>query len=462
VISLSLEQTAKLVGGEHFGVDAIFCSVTTDSRKVRPGDLFVALAGERFDGHDYLVQAKEAGAVGAIVERPGDDVLPVVLVPDTRVALGELAAAWRRKRRIPMIGVTGSNGKTTVKEMIAAILRRRGKVLATQGNLNNDIGLPLTLLREQDEDYSVVEMGANHTGEIRRLSLIAAPNVAVINNAGRAHLEGFGSVEAVASAKGEIALGLPEDGVLVINADDAYASLWRGLADGRSVRSFGSSSSADFRSRQGTVETRWDATGFRCLFPVRTPIGDLSISLALAGEHNRMNALAAIAATQALGVGAGDIEAGLASVAPVQGRLQPRVGIRGMHLVDDSYNANPESTGAAIGVLCSAPGPTALVLGDLAELGPESAALHAEIGTRARSAGIDRLFTTGQQSARAAEAFGGGGQHFPQQQQLIEHLRRVLPDDGYVLIKGSRSAAMERVVDALSPAREDRYAGLSG
>jgi UDP-N-acetylmuramoyl-tripeptide--D-alanyl-D-alanine ligase len=356
---------------------------------------------------------------------------------------------WRRASDARLVAVTGSNGKTTVKELTAAVLAQTGRVLATQGNLNNDIGLPLTLCRLVDEDYAVVELGANHPGEIDYLTRIARPDVAVLNNAGRAHLEGFGTLEGVARAKAEIIHGLAEGGVFVFNADDSFAGLWRELAGAARTLSFGIREPADIHSPQSAAELVWDSQGFTMRFEVQTPAGDFEARLALAGEHNRMNALAASAAAIALGVSPAEIARGLAGVKPVAGRLCPLPGMAGARLIDDSYNANPDSVAAAIAVLAAAPGRRTLVLGDLAELGKGASGLHAELGERARAAGIDRLFACGEMSGAAVRGFGAGGRHFADQQSLIEALADSLGAEDSILIKGSRSARMDRVVLAL-------------
>jgi len=452
---MKLAAVADVLGGRLLGGDADFAAVSTDSRHLAPGDLFVALAGPHFDGHDFVGQAAVHGAVAAIVSRAVDVAMPLLLVQDTRLALGRLAALWRRAGAARVVAVTGSNGKTTLKEMIAAVLQRRGRVLATAGNLNNDIGVPLTLLRLQDEPYAVIEMGANHLGEIRYLSELAQPDVAVLNNAGRAHLEGFGSPENVARAKAEIVAGLVPGGVFVYNADSPWAPLWRDLAAGRNCLSFGIDAPADVTS-PGSARLEWTDAAFRNRFALRADGDTVEVELALAGAHNRCNALAAAAAARALGCPLADIRDGLAAVAPVRGRLAPQRRADGVWLIDDSYNANPDSVAAAIAVLAAAPGRKILVLGDLAELGPDSLALHAAIGTQARAAGVDLLCTAGSSSEAASRSFGAGARHFAAQPALIDFLREQVEVGDVVLVKGSRSARMEQVVAAL--AAEERVA----
>ncbi len=447
--SFPLSRAAEVLQADLIGGDGRFASVSTDTRTLAPGDLYVALRGPNFDGHEFVTQAAQKGAVGAMVERPLDLELSQLRVADTRTGLGVLAAAWRQDFSVPLVAVTGSNGKTTVKEMLAAILSCRGRVLATLGNLNNDIGMPLTLLRLQNEDYAVIELGASGPGEIEYLSHIARPDVVVLNNTGKAHLEGFGSVEGIARAKGEIISGLAARGVVVLNGDDRWAPLWRELAGGHRVLSFGMEAAADVSADPRQLTTLWNRQGFRCRFDMRTPEGEVTIELGLAGRHNLMNALAAAAAAMALGAGLEDIRRGLAGIRPVRGRLQTRTAGDGPRVIDDTYNANPDSVVAAIDVLVSAPGRRWLVLGDLAELGPESERLLGELGTRARAAGLDRLCTVGVISSAATRAFGPGAEHFATRQALVEGIRGYMGPDDYVLVKGSRSAAMELVVNAL-------------
>jgi len=451
VIHFTTSDVAQQLNARHLGEPVTFSAVSTDTRTLQAGDLFVALEGPTFDGHDYIGEALQRGAVAAMVSRDTQAGLARILVPDTRIGLGRLAALWRQQSRAPVIAVTGSNGKTTVKEMLAAILRQRASVLATQGNLNNDIGLPLTLMRLQDEQYAVVEMGANHPGEIAYLTGIARPDIALLNNAGRAHLEGFGNLQAVARAKAEILQGLGVDGYFVFNADDAWAPLWKSLAGAHKRRTFGLSRPADVSSVEPAYALSWNERGFMSHFPVKTPDGDIEIELALAGRHNCLNALAAITAAQLVGADLQQIRQGLAALKPVKGRLQPLPGYGRFSVIDDSYNANPDSVGVAIGVLASAPGRRILVLGELAELGAGEASFYAGLGQSARDAGIDLLYGVGA-AGLAAEAFGVGGRRFESREALIESLNREVEVGDRVLVKGSRSAGMERVVDALTAA----------
>ena len=450
MIEFQLQELQGKLSATLTGGDASIHSVSTDSRKLQPGDLFVALHGPSFDGHDYVQAAAERQASAALVSRPVAAPIPCLQVVDTRLALGQLAAQWRDRASARLVAVTGSNGKTTVKEMLAAILGQQGSVLATLGNLNNDIGLPLTLTRLQDEDFAVVELGANHAGEIDYLSRIARPEVAVLNNAGRAHLEGFGSLQGIARAKLEIINGLAKDGVFVFNADDKFADMWRQAASDYRQLTFGVQQPADVSSEPRGMRVKWSEQGFSSEFMVKTPAGDLQLNLQLAGEHNRLNALAAVAAAQVFGADRASIMTGLAQLRPVPGRLCLMRGCQGARLVDDSYNANPDSVSVAIEVLASAPGRRSLVLGDLAELGPEQAALHAEIGEQARPAGIDQLFTCGVLSEAASNRFGRGARHFSGVEQLTDALQQYMGADESVLIKGSRAAAMDKVVACLA------------
>ncbi len=447
MIELRLSELASAMNARLLGADASFSSVSTDTRTLQKGALFVALKGPRFDGHDYLEVAVDSGAVAVVVDHEVAVSSAQLIVADTRLAIGQMAAFWRQQSTAAVVAITGSNGKTTVKEMIAAILGYRGSVLATQGNLNNDIGMPLTLLRLQDQQFAVIEMGANHPGEIDYLSKIAKPDVALLNNACRSHLEGFGSIEGVAKAKSEIVSGLSETGCFVFNADDNFAPYWEGVAAGRQICTFGVKQVADISSTGDSV-VQWNEKGFNQQFNVDTPIGELKVSLPLAGEHNRLNALAAIAASLQLGATAEDMVAGLASVKPVKGRLQPWMSSNGVMLIDDSYNANPDSVTAAIDVLATAPGRRFLLLGELGELGEGTLGFYKELGEYAQRSGIDHLYSVGE-AAVAAHAFGPGGVACDTRELLIEALQQELQAGDRVLVKGSRRAGMELIVNAL-------------
>ena len=444
----TLSQAVAEAGGRLQGEDRRFTSVGSDSRADCSGQLFVALRGDRFDGHAYVAAARDAGAVAAVVDHPLPMDLPQWIVDDTRLALGRLAGAWRNRFAGRIVAITGSNGKTTVKEMVAAILGQVGRVRATRGNLNNDIGMPLTLLSARDEDFLVLEMGANHHGEIGYMTDIARPDVAVITNAGRAHLEGFGSVDGVARAKGEIARGLPEEGVFVFGADSVYTDLWRALAQQRRTLSFALDGEADLRADRAAIRVEWTDAGFRTHLDARYGRQDMPMTLRLAGEHNARNALAAAATALALGIEPSAIRAGLATLEPVKGRLFPRrCGAAGV--IDDTYNANPDSIAAAIQVLAGLSGRRWLILGDLAELGPEAERLHREVGDIARAAGVERLFSVGALSEAATIAFGPPARHFFEQDDLLQALRAEMSPGDCILVKGSRSARMERIVEAL-------------
>ncbi len=446
---MTLHQAASAISARTLGADASFSGVSTDSRSIAAGELFVALKGEHFDGHAYVLEVLARGAAGALVNQDfaADPDLPLICVPDTRLALGALAAQWRGRFAIPLIGITGSNGKTTVKEMCAAILRAQhgsaDAVLATIGNLNNDIGLPLTLLKLcASHRAAVIEMGMNHVGEIDYLTHLAAPTVALVNNAQRAHLEGLGSVQDVALAKGEIFVGLAADGIAVFNADDAQVDIWRELSRDRRQVSFGLDHPADVRGK-------FTSHGLSSDLHMQTPWGDIDVTLAVPGGHNARNACAAAAAALAAGASLDAVRQGLAEFGGVKGRLQRRAGRKGALVVDDSYNANPDSMRAAIDVLASIPGKRIFVMGDMGEAGAAAGQFHDEIGGYAKSHGIDRLFCLGEMSVAAASNFGDGGQHFKRLDELVKALQIELDPETTVLVKGSRFMRMERVVAAI-------------
>jgi len=443
-----LSQAAQALGARMIGGDVRFAAVSTDSRKISAGDLFIALKGENFDGSEYVALAARDGAVAALVNaasyRGNELPCPVLLVEDTRLALGSLAAYWRAQFSIPLVGLTGSNGKTTVKEMLASILREAAgnadAVLATAGNLNNDIGMPLTLLQlNAGHRYAVIEMGMNHPGEIDYLARIARPDVALINNASGAHLAGLGTVEAVAQAKGEIFAGLKEDGVAVINADDAYAALWRKLAQPHRTVTFALDAEAD-------VGACWDVTDFGIQMEITAPQGSASLNLQVPGAHNARNALAAVAVALALDIPLSVIARGLEKFTGVAGRLQRKPARNGAMLIDDTYNANPASMRAALYVLAQAAGKRIFVMGDMGELGAAAARLHGEIGAEAKRLNIQRLLALGELSREAVREFGVGAQHFNDIESLCVALDGEMSADVTVLVKGSRFMKMERVV----------------
>jgi UDP-N-acetylmuramoyl-tripeptide--D-alanyl-D-alanine ligase len=448
---MSLSEAAASIGARARGADVRFDSVSTDSRTLARGSLFVALRGERFDGHRFIGTAAQRGAAAAMVQEdagagtrePG---LPLLVVDDTRRALGRLAANWRGRFEIPLVAVTGSNGKTTVKEMIAAVLRAHhgeSKTLATEGNLNNDIGLPLTLLGlRAAHRAAVVELGMNHPGETAYLAGIASPTVALVNNAQREHQEFLKGVAEVAREHGAAFAALRPDGVAVINADDEFAGYWRGLLAGRRVRDFG-------LDRPAQVSGRHAFTDFGSEIELRAPEGRIGIELHADGRHNVMNALAAASAALAAGAAPDAVARGLAAFRPPKGRLRRLSAASGAGVIDDSYNANPDSVRAAIDVLAEAAGAKVLALGDMGEVGERGAEFHEEAGRYAKQRGIDRLYATGELSRAAATAFGGGALHFDSAEALIAALRGELRPGATVLVKGSRFMRMERVVAAL-------------
>ncbi|MBI5781932.1 MAG: UDP-N-acetylmuramoyl-tripeptide--D-alanyl-D-alanine ligase [Rhodocyclales bacterium] len=445
-----------MLAGQGEQVELVGCGereitgVEIDSRVPLAGRLFVALRGARFDGHDFVAAALAAGAAAALVERrwwasrqPAGSFL---LVEDARRALARLAAAWRARFPEPLVGITGSNGKTTVKEMTAAILRAHfgaEAVLATRGNRNNDIGLPLTLLElEAAHRAAVCELGINRPGEMALLAAIACPDVALVTTAQRAHLEGFGMLDTVAREKGQIYRFLAPDGTALIPADDPHAALWREMAAGRRVLTFG---------RGGEVSGTAEPLPWGWRVQVCAPRGEVAFTLPLPGRHNVHNALAAIACAVALEVPLETAAGALAAFVPVPGRLQPVPGEQGALLIDDTYNANPDSMRAAIEVLAALPQPRKLlVLGDMGEVGPEAPRLHAALGQYARTAGIERLFTLGELAREAATAFGRTAESFAELEPLVQRLRAELSPQTAVLVKGSRFMRMERVVSALA------------
>lgn len=453
---MRLSAIAVWTHGRLSGSDAEVSGVAIDTRKLKPGDLFVAIRGERVDGHDYLVEAAARGAVAALVTRKVDSELPQVLVGDTGLALGDLASAVRAQRDVRVVGITGSNGKTTVKTLVASILSRHGRTHVSAGNYNNELGLPLSLLAmPQDTEYAVFEMGAGKPGDIAYLAAIARPDIGLVTLIAPAHLERMGSIEGVAETKGALYQSLPADGIAIINADDGFASFFSGLAGARKQLRFGLDHAADVGA--DIVEQRVDGSRF----VLSTPRGDAEVALPLPGRHNIANALAAAAVALALEVPMDTIVAGLEQVSGVAGRLRREVMVGGWTLIDDSYNANPGSMAAAIDTLLLASGERWLVLGDMAELGADARTLHAGIGSRARECGVDRLFAVGPLGVATVEAFGAHGEHFSDKPALIAALQAQLHDGVTCLVKGSRSAGMEQVVAALGgrPGHADKNKG---
>jgi UDP-N-acetylmuramoyl-tripeptide--D-alanyl-D-alanine ligase len=450
--SFALSELVDPLQGTLAGADTTFDAVTTDSRIIRPGQLFVALRGDHFDGHKFLQAVTGQGACAAVVSTADGCPLPVLRVSDTRLALGRLGALNRQHFSGDLIAITGSSGKTSVKNMVAGILAQRGATLATSGNYNNEIGLPLTLLQLHSEHrYAVIEMGASAAGDISYLCELARPSVALLLNALPAHLQGFGSVDGVARAKAEIFENLSA-GTAVFNADSDYAPLWRELVGATRTLEFGFSAAAAVTARDIELDAM---AGSR--FLLATDQGEIKISLPLPGRHNISNALAAAAAALAVGAELDEIRAGLAALSPTPGRLQARVASGGALVIDDSYNANPGSVRAAIDVLAGETGNRILVLGAMGELGAQSAALHAAVGRYARQQGLDALWTVGAETEAAVLEFGAGGRVFGDRGELVSCLQQQIDPADVILIKGSRSAGMDFVVSALTdePGEED-------
>jgi len=440
---LRLSEVALWTHGALSGKDLMVRGVATDTRQAMPGALFVALKGDNFDGHDFVEKAKEAGAVALLVAKPVASELPQVVVADTLLALGDLASHARAQQRARVVGITGSNGKTTVKTLVASILSLHGKTHVNAGNYNNEIGLPLSLLAMPDDtQYAVLEMGAGKPGDIDYLAAIARPEIGLVNNIGPAHLERMGSLEGVAETKGALYASLPAHGVAVINADETFATLFTSInRAGRTIR-YGLDQPAD-------VGAEIRKLGAESRFTLRTPVGDAEVALPLAGRHNVANALAAASIALALDVPLATIKQGLETAPAVKGRLARHAMPGGWTLIDDSYNANPASTAAAIATLVQEPAEAWLVLGDMRELGAQARELHAQIGALAKKSGIAWLYTVGELSRAAAAAFGEGAQHFPDQESLTRALTADVHAGVNVLVKGSRGSAMDRIVRAL-------------
>ncbi len=441
---MQVSQVADAVNGTFIGVDAMVCDISINTREDCADRLFVALKGDNFDSHDFIEQAKQAGAGAVMVERDVEVDLPIIKVENTHAALLSLAGWWRRQFALPVVGVTGSVGKTTVKEMLACIFNEIGRGVVTKGNLNNEIGVPLTLMHlSANDQYAIVEMGMNHAGEIARLTRAAMPTIAMVNNAGAAHLEGLGSVEAVAQAKGEIYQGLVEGGVAIVNADDEYAGTWLELANSYEVLTFGLSESAD-------VWASYKESNRGLVIKARAKGKKLKVRLNTVGEHSVRNALAAIAVAVAAKIPLSTIEEGLSKFRPVNGRLNVEH-VAGIDVIDDTYNANPASMRAAINVLAQS-GDNTLIVGDMAELGSATEVEHKALGEQAAKRGVKRLLACGKYADLVVGAFGVNGVAFSTQEELLEHLKsqqglQMLGDT--VLVKGSRSARMERVVELL-------------
>ncbi len=444
----TLSWFARAGGGELAGADREYSGVSSDTRTLKPGELFVALRGPRFNANDFVGAAETAGASGAVVDARLERQIPQIVVGDTLAALQKSSAAWRSQFTIPVIGVAGSNGKTTSKEMTAAILACAGATLHTRGSLNNHIGVPLTLHRlDRSHRFAVIEIGTNHPGEVEALCRLARPTVGLITNAGAEHLEGLGTVEGAARAEGEMIAGLDATQTAIINADDEFAALWRGMTRARVV-TFGIANSADYTA--AGIQTGIDSGGFVTRFQMRSPQGVQDIELHLAGRHNVLNALCAAAAAGAAGASLDDVRQGLATMRPVPGRLQFKTAPSGAWIVDDTYNANPSSMKAGIEVLENVDARRWLVMGDMGELGDAASVSHQDIGRFARDHRVDRLFAIGKLAALTVEAFGPGAEWYADTESLAGAVNAELTREVCVLVKGSRSNRLERVVDALT------------
>jgi UDP-N-acetylmuramoyl-tripeptide--D-alanyl-D-alanine ligase len=449
VIRLKLSELATVLECDMPAVDVTVESIVTDSRKVHFGALFAALPGSRVDGHEYAESAVKLGAAALLVSRKLDIEIPQLVVMDVLPALGKLARLIRNRIDPVVIGITGSNGKTSVKEMLTSILRQDSQVLATQGNYNNELGVPLSLFRlEKHHRYAVIEMGASQAGDIAYLADIARPDVGLITNIGPAHLEGFGDEERVAMAKGELFAALPPNGWAIINADEPWTARWKEISTAGHILTFGGKGQHDVYLDQRTGRPR-----------IVTVEGSFDIELALPGDHNLVNAVAATAAALALRIPLDVIHRGLEIMQPVPGRLNLLHTAAGWTVIDDTYNANPASLYSALQVLADMQGTAWLVLGDMKELGASSRKLHAEVGDAARSLGVSRIFATGELSEFTVDAFGEGASHFPDRESLIEALYSELRSGINCLVKGSRSMGMEAVVDAITRNQGMREAG---
>jgi len=446
MITMPLKKLASILHAELMSAeDQVFEGISIDTRTLSPGNLFIAIRGEQFDGHTFAEKAVQMGAVAVLVEKPLKASFPQIIVKDTYEALGKIGSTWRAQFNFPFVGITGSNGKTTLKNMMAAILEEAAKphqILATKGNFNNHIGLPLTLCQlSEDQRFAVIEMGMNHLGEISYLTQLTKPNVAIITNAAEAHLEGVKDLKGVAIAKGEIFQGLSADGTAILNRDDNFYDYWNSLVEQKNKLTFGFLPEADVRAQ---VESTHQVT-------ILTPRGDFNIKLQLLGKHNVMNAMAATATSLALKIDFATIQKGLAKVLPEPGRMQPYFLTNGSLVINDTYNANPVSLLAAIDTLATYKGTRILVLGDMRELGPHALEYHHDMGKKIREAGIDYLYTTGELTLATTDAFGKNAKHFKDKNELIATLSSLLQKDVVMLVKGSRSMKMETIIAAMVP-----------
>lgn len=446
MIKMSLAEIAQHTQGTTKSESTIIQGISTDTRHLLPGSLYVAIHGEQFDGHDFITEAWQKGAAAALVNRPIDCAIPQIIVKDTLIAFGQISTIWRSRFSLPIIGVTGSNGKTTLKNMLASILRAAcqysaEQVLATEGNLNNNIGVPMMLCRlNATHRYAVIEMGMNHSGEIAYLTKLTHPQIAVITNAAEAHLEDLKDVAGVAKAKGEIFAGLPSNGTAILNKDDGHFNYWLSITPHYQHITFGLENTADISA---TLETQHTM--------IKTLQGNIEVKLPLLGRHNIMNALAATAAALALNIPLDTIKQGLEKVHPAPGRLHQYYLTNGTRVIDDTYNANPFSLQAAVNTLATLPGKKVLVVGDMKELGANAKELHATAGEKIRMAGIDVLYTLGDISAAASQAFGKDARHFTDRDELITALQSHLTSDTVILVKGSRSMRMEKIIAGIIP-----------
>jgi len=448
-------ELAKIISGAHAGSDVAINGICTDTRNLKKGDLFFALSGPNFDGHHFVDEAIKKGATAAVVSKKTAAAITIIKVDDVKHALGDVASYWRSQFAGPVVAITGSNGKTTVKEMIAAIMMQRGKTLSTQGNFNNDIGLPLTLLRlsPNEDQFAVIEMGANHVGEIAYLTHLTCPDVAVVTNVSDAHLEGFGSRDNIAQAKSEIFSGLRKHGVAVVNADDPYIKVFKEKAVSHKTLTFGFAQNADVRATSVKSFSYGSDNAFGTHVKLETPMGEMQFDLPLPGHHNVMNALAATAACCILNFSVENIIQGLQSTRAVTGRLEIKSGVHGIRLIDDTYNANPASFRAAIDVLACSKTYKIIVIGEMAELGEDTENLHCTVGMMAKEANINALYAVGESGKVTAKSFGLGGACFANQEELIAALKNDIKvrdsEKITILVKGSRSSRMEKVINAL-------------
>ncbi len=452
-MNLSLSEIAAITGGQLIGDDLQVNAVSTDTRSLVEGALFVALVGDTFDPHELIDKGQAKGASAVLVQHEVKVPCAQIIVKDTYQALQQIAAAWRDRLSIPVVGITGSNGKTSVKELTKSILATQGKVLATLGNLNNHIGVPLTLLSITEEhDYAVVEMGANHAGEIASLAKLAQPNIGVVTNIGPAHLEGFGSIDGVARAKAEMYANLNASGVAIVNADDAYCDTWGEEIGDRMKISFGMEKVADITGKQiagGLVE-------------ISTPMGEVRVKPQVSGMHAVLNTLAATAVGLAIGIDLEDIKSGIENTQAVKGRLVRVMGLAGSTVLDDTYNANPASLAAALDVQSQESGEHWLVLGDMGELGNESEFMHTKAGEIAKQFGVQRLFAYGEQTKHSVKSFGAGAKHFTSHADIISVLQEELTKEICVLVKGSRSMQLEKVVAGIKSTQASNNKKLNG